>query len=242
MRHIPVVARGAIALAIVVVTSSCGDLLTAGGRAPLTLSFANRTSASSFDFGPSTALIPITSGGHTLDLTAVMLSVSKLELETSAGVETEFGCREDKGCSAVLAAPLDVDLKVNGGVVTVQSSVIPAGTYRSVEMKFSTVRLRGTYDTQPFDVVVPVNVEREMEFDPPITVGGTSTKNLTIEVSTTLWLRNADGSLVDPRRLATDSALRAQVASRIRASLRAFRDNDRDDLDDDHEDSDHGGD
>ncbi len=242
MRHVPVLARGAIAVAILAAASACGDLLTAGGRAPLALSFANRSSTARSSLGPSASLIPITSGGHTLDLSAVALSVSKLELETASGIELEFGCREDKGCSTLLAAPLEVDLNMNGGVVTVKNSVIPAGSYRNIEIKFSSVRLRGTYDSQPFDVLVPVNVEREMEFNPPLTVGGTSTTNLTIEVSTISWLRNADGSLVDPRRLAVDPVLRAQIASRIRASLRAFRDDDRDDRDDDHEDSDRGDD
>lgn len=203
--------------------------MTSGGASALTLSFGTPGGASRSLSGASGAAIPVTIGGHTLDLTGATLGVSKIELESSNGGEFEFSCKESKGCSSLVSAPIDVDLAVNGGVVTVTGAFVPPGTYREVEVKFSSVRLRGTYDGQAFDVVLPVKVERELEFNPPLTVGGATAGNVTIEVPTSLWLRNPDGSLVDPRQLATNASLRDQVASRIRASLRAFRDDDRDD-------------
>lgn len=234
MQFSPILLRALFAAAVVVTVGACADGITSTGPSSLTLSFGTTTGASRSLAGASGAAIPITSGGHTLDLTGVTLGVSKIELESTTGGEFEFSCKESKGCSSLVSAPVEVNLAMTGGVVTLQGTFVPPGTYRELEVKFSSVRLRGTYDGQAFDVVVPVNIQRELEFNPPLSVGGTSpTANVTVQVPTLLWLRNADGSLVDPRQLVTSAALRDQVADRIRASLRAFRDNDRDDHSDD---------
>ena len=238
MHPYPILLRTAVAGAVVVALGACADLITAGGQGrSLTLSFGTPGSASASRApvdGVSAAAVPITIGGHTLDLTGATLGVSKIELETASGASLEFSCKESKQCSSLVSAPLEVDLAVNGGVVTLPGSFVPAGTYRELEVRFSSVRLRGTYDAQPFDVVVPVNVEQELEFNPPVTIGATGQPaNVTIQVPTALWLRNSDGSIIDPRQIATNATLRAQVANRIRATLRAFRDDDRDDNEDD---------
>lgn len=230
----PHVSRAATT-AVLVALAACGDAITSGGRAPVSVSFSSSRSGASPSLTPSTTQVPITSGGHTLDLTAASLLVSKLEFETASGADVNQECDEGHGCSSVLPQPITVDLNTGGGVVTVTAGMIPAGSYREIEVKVSSVRLRGTYDTQAFDVTLPVSVEREMEFNPPLVVGGTGdTRNVTISVPVATWLTNPDGSLVDPRALATNATLRAAVISRINASLRAFHDDDRDGNDDDH--------
>ena len=234
----------AVALTSLAACSS-SDSLAANGRRSVSLSFAPQGAAATADRVPSGAslsAVPITSNGHTLDLTSVALNISRVELHTVDKGETETECDDGHGCGAVASTPLVVTLTPTGAVVTVATALVPPGTYREIEVKVSSVRLVGTYDAKAFDVVVPVNVKREMEFNPPVTVGGASdgARNITIAVPLTTWLKNADGSLIDPARLATDESLRASVASRIKASFRAFRDdnhNNRDDDNDEHEGS-----
>lgn len=228
-----VVAMGALA------ACSASDSMT-NGRSSMSLSFATQGASSSASISASS--IPVTNGGHTLDLTAVTLGITKVELHdvTKGEMENE-GCDDGHGCNAVVATPLEVTLSATGGVVTAGTSLVPPGTYREIGVKVGTVRLVGTYDTKAFDVTLPVNVEREMEFKPPVTVGGASdpARNVTIAVPLSTWLTNSDGTLVDPAKLATDSSLRAAVAQRIRASFKAFRDdnkNNRDDDNDEHRD------
>ena len=239
--------RAGVAAAIALASLACAgsDSLTANGRRSVSLSFAPQGTSASGDrvpAGASATAVPITSGGHTLDLTSAALHFSKVELHTVDKGDVETECDDDHGCGAVASTPLVVNLTPTGAVVTVATALVPAGTYREIEVKIASVRLAGTYDARAFDVVIPVNVEREMEFNPPVSVGGASdvTRNITIAVPLTTWLKNADGSLIDPSRLATDASLRATVASRIRASLRAFRDdnhNNRDDDNDEHQGS-----
>lgn len=225
-------------LGALLAVSGCADSLTSGGRAPLSLSFGTQRSASasvSPSGGASASLIPISNGGHTLDLTAASLLVSKVELETAGGDEIEQECDEGHGCSNLVTAPITIDLNPNGGVVTVATSVIPAGSYREIEVKFASVRLRGTYDAQAFDVTLPIDVEREFEFNPPLVVGGTGVpRNVTIDVPALTWLRNPDGTLIDPRTLATNGSLRSAVVNRIKATFKAYHDDDKDNDDDDH--------
>ena len=232
------------ALALTALTAcSSSDSLT-NGRSTMSLSFAPQGASATADRAPvgvSASASPITSGGHTLDLTSAAINISKVELHTAdRGDMDNNECDEGKGCGTVANTPLVVTLTPTGAVVTVATAIVPAGTYREIGVKVASVRLVGTYDTKAFDVVVPVNVEREMEFKPPVTIGGATdvSRNITIAVPLTTWLTNGDGTLVDPSTLATDASARAAVASRIRATLRAFRDDNRNNKDDDNDEKD----
>lgn len=81
----------------------------------------------------------------------------------------------------------------------------------------------------PFDVTVPVGTEFELRLSPPLVVGSaTDPVNVSINVDVASWFRSASGAVVDPRSLATNSTLRSEFRSRVRASFRAFEDDDRD--------------
>ena len=225
-----VVAMGALA------ACSASDSLT-NSRSSMSLSFAARSTSSS-SASVSASSIPVTIGGHSLDLTAVTLGITKVELHSVVKGEMENeGCDDGHGCGKMVATPVEVTLSATGGVVSAGTSLVPPGTYKEIGVKVGTVRLVGTYDSKAFDVTLPVNVEREMEFKPPVTVGGASdpARNVTIAVPLSTWLMNSDGTLVDPAKLATDASLRAAVAQRIRASFKAFRDDNKNDKDDDND-------
>jgi hypothetical protein len=231
------------AAAIAVLGCSGSDATgTSGGRS-LSLSFAP-TSATSSAGNASFALIPVTTGGHTLDLTSVELNLSKIELHSDQHIETVTKCEKGQACN-LPGSPLVVTLSPTTSIVTLTSVVVPTGTYREIEVKIASVHFVGTFDGKPFDVNVNVNVDREIEFSPPVLIGDASDtqRNITIAVPLTSWLTNADGTLIDPSKIVLPGTLRSFVERKIQSTLRAFRDdnhNCRDDDNDEHE-GDHEG-
>jgi hypothetical protein len=89
--------------------------------------------------------------------------------------------------------------------------------------------VKGTYDGQAFDVYLPVNGEVYNTLNPPfvVTADSKGTFNVTVAVDPHGWFKTKEGALIDPRSLATEAALRDLVSGNVRASFRAFSDNQR---------------
>ncbi|HEY6827699.1 MAG TPA: hypothetical protein VI259_12655 [Gemmatimonadaceae bacterium] len=238
-----------IALALV---AGCSDS-TATNRAPAQIAFTSGATSAA-----NALLVPVTSGGHTLNITQATLTITRVELKPTATnvcagddgadaniVPSGVVSRDDHGdngqnvdgdgCHELKAGPISVDLPLNGGITTLAANAIPAGTFREIELQVSTARLVGTFDGAPFDVTLTVNTRGEIQFAAPLVVADGTPTSVTINVPVDGWLVNADGSLVDPSKLSTNATLLAQVRSRIIASFRAFEDEDHDGHDD------HGG-
>jgi hypothetical protein len=237
----------AVAVASVGLIAACSDSTSASLSSRSSLAFSVGTPAVG---DVSAALAPQTVGGHTLDLTQVTLTIARAELKlaatnvcaddqgdddntTPAGSSLDRdGHGGDDGCAEIKIGPATVDLPLTGNVVTIPADAIPAGTYREIEIRVSNVELKGTFDTTPFDVMIPVNAKAEIEFDTPLVVADGQPTAITVNVPVNTWLVNADGSLVDPNTILANPALLAQVKNRIAASLRAFEDEDHDGRDD----------
>ena len=69
-----------------------------------------------------------------------------------------------------------------------------------------------------------------MDFASPVTVDANS-KNLTVDVDVSNWFKDASGAVLDP----TNAANQEAIEHAIRASLRAFEDDDHDGQDDHEE-------
>jgi hypothetical protein len=230
----------AIVAGAVITTAACSGDSTTPGSASGQLAFmaSNGVAASS-------SVVPTTVGGHTLDLTGVTLTISRAELKRTSNENCPGDDDEDDdhphaagstdSCGELKVGPTTVDLPLDGKVITIPANTIPAGTFRKFELRVAQVQLKGTFDGTAFDVTVPVRAKTEAEFSTPLVVTDSTPVAITINVPVGGWLLNGDGSLIDPRSLAGSATLRAQVANRIRASLRAFEDHDHDG----HED--HGG-
>jgi hypothetical protein len=95
----------------------------------------------------------------------------------------------------------------------------------------------GTWNGAPFVFTSDVTANQESEFDPPLTVDGSVSTELTLFVDLSNWFR-VDGALVDPAQANDQQPLSSQVKNNIKASIRAFEDDDHDGEDDDHG---HGG-
>jgi len=221
----------------------CSNSTDIGANAPAQLSFTTSSTTAS---GVVASLVPVTNGGHTLELTHVTLTIARAELKRS----TTDGCAEDEGdddhggsattmedCAEVKVGTTSVDLPLNGTLVTLPANALPAGTFRELELRVASVRLQGTFDAKAFDVTLPVNARGEIEFATPLVVTDGTPTSITVNVPVSSWLVNPDGSLVDPNAIATNSTLLATIKGRVTASFRAFEDEDHDGRDD----HDHGG-
>ena len=221
-----------LALVSLAILGGCTDLLGVHGRGNVSLSLSTGRRAASA-VAASASVAPITSNGHTLELQSVAVTLSRFELEkVESNVENEHEDEGDDAGEVLISTPTTIDLALNGGAQVAVTVPVPAGTYQQFEGKVESVRLRGTFDGNAFDVTVPVSTSFESEFHPPVVVHDGGTLNVTVKLDPSTWFQNNDGSLIDPSRLGTDATLRAVVAARVKASLRAFEDDDRDGEDD----------
>lgn len=210
--------------------------------------------------GASAALAPVTAGGHTLDLTAAILTISRAELkraqtDSCAGDEDgddngnqngngganhdEHGSGQDKdgnsgsgNCGELKVGTTTVSLPLGDSVVTIPADSLPAGTFQELELRVSQVELKGKFDTTSFDDTIAVNAKAEIKFSTPLVVTKGVPTSVTVNVPVLSWLTNPDSTLVDPTKLSTSPSLLAQVRTRILASFRAFEDRDHDGRDD----------
>lgn len=247
------VALVAVALVGSAGLAACNDASGSEGPQPVALTFVSAPASAAISAGD-----PITVNGHTLDVTSVDVTFSEVVLEREEGFagggDSEGGVDDADSDSEAdsdsdgaanehfRSGPVTVSLPLQGGVITPITTPIPVGTYEELELDIATVRLRGTYDGQAFDVVVPVDEELEAELEPLFVVDDDSDRlNLTIVLDVTQWFRTSGGVLIDPRLLATSASLRSEFIDRIERDFKAFEDSDRD-ADDADSDSDSEGD
>lgn len=199
---------------------------------------------------PSLAILTdsLSFDGHTLSLTAVDITLDEITVERaelSSGGDSDGDSDADSDSDGPSNVHLRetgtvIALPMQGGVVTPIDRPMPNGFYEEIELDFQSVRLVGSFDGQAFDIVVPVRTELDLEFRPPVEIDAETDRiNITVAIDPLMWLRTADGALVDPHRFSTEPELRAQFVNRLRASIEAFEDSDRD-ADDSDSDSDSG--
>lgn len=234
--------------AMVASVAGC-DSLGLGDEESLSVSFAVPRTTTSGSQSFSVLAIPVTVNGHTLDLQTVEVTFQEITLEraeNSRGGDSDGDSDSDSDSDGeanenLQRSGLTVSLPLTGGIITPINESIPNGTYEEIELDIGTVRLRGTFDGQPFDVTLFVDAELESEFSPPFIVDSNDDRlNITVQIDPSLWLRTSDGNLIDPRVLTSNSSLRQQVIARIERSFKAFEDSDRD-ADDSDSDSDSDG-
>jgi hypothetical protein len=246
----------ALAGAVVVFGAAACDNLSGVRNEPVALTFqVPRSAASSADAALQTAAadpVTITQGGHTLRLDQVQVAFSRVDLQRADAADDKDTDRDsdhaadsdkdsdsDQRDNVHLRGPFTVDLPLQGGTITPVSVNIPLGTYDEVKLRVSTIRLVGLFDGQAFDVLVPIREKFEVDLNPPLVVDENSDPlNVTVRFVPAQWFQNDNGSLIDPRQLATDKRLRERFRARIRAALRAFKDlnrNGEDDQDTDHD-------
>jgi hypothetical protein len=224
-------------VAITLGTAACTDLL-GGGNETATISFraltATRLALASADAPTAALVVPVTAGGHTVDVQQVDLLVEKVKLERvhvdgeeDSDSENEADSDSDND-ETFRDGPVTIALPISGGLVSPFSQTVPAGTYDEMQLKVQYVRVGGTYDGQAFDVTTPVNAKVETHLNPPLVVSSAvDNPNVTVNVDVLSWFQS-NGAVIDPRQLATNTQLASAFRSRVRASFRALKDNNQD--------------
>ncbi|HEY0997623.1 MAG TPA: hypothetical protein VGD77_16655 [Gemmatimonadaceae bacterium] len=242
--RIALVAAGATAALML---GACADATgTGGANARTSVSFqAARTTAGSMGSANlSAAVIPVTQGGHTLDITSAEVVVSRVTLKPagdsafSEGDSDNESDSDRKDAATVRMGATTIALPLDSGVITPFTSQVPQGTYNRLRLDADYLRVKGTYDAQPFDVTLPVNLHLQLRIAPPLVVGSaTDSANVTVNVNVPQWFVR-DGTVLDPRRLQDDRSLLNSVRNAIRASFHAYKDRDHDGREHDDDDSD----
>ena len=162
---------------------------------------------------------------------------------------------DEEGCAPIKTGPALVDPPLDGTTKIVLDALVPAGTYTRLQARLDavdsddngasdflaahpefaglSVKVVGVFTDSggtdhSFTFTSGVKAFVNMKFDSPVTVGA-GTTNLTIDVDVSSWFKNASGAIIDP----TNSENQRAIELNIRASLRAFKD-DNHDGDDDH--------
>lgn len=214
--------------------ASCENALGPSGEKQASLSFGVAATADA----TATDTLECTDGTHTLRIEQVLVAFADVELQRAgdsgdaSGSDTDSDTDTDSDGAhdeSLHSGPVTVELPLQGGVVTPIQQSVPLGSYDEIELEVEHVRVRGSYDGSPFDVVLLVPVDVELELQPPFVVAsGTERANITVMVDPCDWFRIAGGTLVNPDAVKTDDALRELVRHRISASFRAFEDRDQD--------------
>ncbi len=139
-----------------------------------------------------------------------------------------LGSHDDDDGTELRAGAITVALPLAGGTITPINTRLPDGSYDEIELKLSHIRARGTFDGQPFDLTLFLNLALEIELDPVFVVDSDDDRlNITIAIDPLQWWVNL-GQLIDPRTVQLNPTLRRLLEDRIRASFRVFEDEDRD--------------
>jgi len=150
--------------------------------------------------------------------------------------------------------PVLVNLPMDGTTKVILDALVPAGSYSGLRAKLEavegddagasafltahpdfadvSVKVVGVFTDaggtdHPFTFTSHVEAELAMNFASPVTVGA-STSNLTVDVDVGSWFKDAAGAVIDP----TSAANQETIEKAIRASLRAFEDENHDGHDD----------
>lgn len=218
------------------------------------------TAAQSSLSGPFADVIVSGSGG-TVRITSAQMVVSHIKLASGDATcadtdddandadeandqpdadENDAAENDEQECEPIRVEPVVVDLPLDGTTKVIFDALVPTGTYAGIHAKLEDVTVGGVFTDpggtdHPFTFTSHVRAQVKMDFATPVTVDATTT-NLTIDVDVGSWFKDATGAVIDP----TNSLNQQVIDHAIRASLRAFKDDDQDG-DDDHEEGGEGG-
>jgi len=152
--------------------------------------------------------------------------------EASDSSEHDGDTDGEHDCEPLRVGPVTVNLPLDGTTKVALDGLVPAGTYTGLRAKIESVNVTGTFTDSSgadhaFTFTSDAEAEVEMRFPAAVTVGA-GTNNLTIDVNVAAWFTDASGAVIDPTNPANQDA----IEHAIRASFRAFEDDNHDGSDD----------
>jgi hypothetical protein len=234
----------ALALALPVLALSACDS-TDPNDVPMTLSFSGQAAAA----GRAGADITISVGTNTLIITRAQMVVRRIKLKPAETTPTT--CSDDDttsdDCATVQTGPVLVDIPVTADAVATVTANVPAGTYSRVDFRIHkatddaadaafrtanpnfngvSIRVEGTYNGSPFVFTSDMTEKQELTLPAPLVVEEGTSPNMTIQVDMSSWFKSGT-TVINPATANKGGTNENVVRNNIRASLRAFRDDDR---------------
>ncbi|MFZ5623375.1 MAG: hypothetical protein ACOY71_02945 [Gemmatimonadota bacterium] len=169
--------------------------------------------------------------------------------ESKDGHEGRDSQDSAKRCHEFETGPVLLSLPLGGGVQRAFTIDVPAGTYHDVEFELhkpageddrpflvanpdffdTSVRVKGTFNGQPFTYLGDITAEQELALVPPLEVKEGVPVNLSLMVDLSTWFLDRGGAnFIDPRTANRGGPNQGLVTQNIKASLRVFEDDDRD--------------
>ena len=188
----------------------------------------------------------IRSGSNTLVIDQAEMILRQIELKRSEATACQGGVT---GCEEVEIGPLLVDLPLGGTPQQRLTVDIPEGTYDQVDFEIHklttdqpdaalraqrpdmvdrSIKVRGSWNGAAFTFETDLDVEQELSVSPPLVVASETSTNLTLRVVLADWFRDAAGVLIDPATANKGGPNESIVKNRIKDSMKAFEDRDRD--------------
>ena len=227
--------------------SLAGCESTNTGKQSVGISFSTKApTALASGSQPASFAITVTSGANTLVITKAQLVLRELELKLSTTESCSTGTAADN-CEEIQLGPMLIELPVTDVVASPITAQVPSGTYREIEFDIRrpqtdpadlafvaanpnfnnvSIRVEGTYNGTPFVFTSELDQEVQIDFNPPVVITD-GNNNATIAVDIRSWFTNPDGSVINPTTANPGGANTGVVSERIKMSLRAFEDDDR---------------
>ena len=240
MRHSIVLS---VAVSSAFLLAACDS--TGANREGVSISFSTKAPAAAV-VSDAPFAITVAEGANTLVITKAELVLRELELKLSSTSTCATGTVEDS-CESIELGPMKIDLPTTDVVASPISATVPSGTYHEIEFDIRrpgtdpadaafvaanpqfnnvSIRVEGTYNGTPFTFTSQLDQEVQIDFNPPVTIAE-GTNNVTIAVDLRSWFRNASGVLINPATANPGQPNESSVTNRIKASLRAFEDDDK---------------
>lgn len=218
---------------------------TSSNRTGVSVSFSTKAPAVPVVAGAQFA-ITVAEGANTLIITKAELVLRELELKLSSTSTCAIGTVEDS-CESIELGPMKIDLPTTDVVASPISVTVPAGTYQEIEFDIRrpgsdpkdvafvaanpqfnnvSIRVEGTFNGTPFTFTSQLDQEVQIDFNPAVVIAE-GTNNVTIAVDLRSWFRNSSGVLINPSTASPGQTNESSVTARIKASLRAFEDDDK---------------
>lgn len=229
--------------ALLALAAAC-DSTSPGDRQGVGISFSTRAAAAA---GPGASMaITVTNGANTLVITKAQLVLRELELKLAASTSCATGTAADD-CEEIQLGPMLIDLPVTDALTTPITAQVPPGTYREIEFDIRrpgtdpadaafvaanpnfnnvSIRVEGTYNGTAFVFTSQLDQEVQIDLNPPAVITDAN-NNVTIAVNIRDWFTGTGGVLINPATANPGQPNASIVAEKIKVSLRAFEDDDK---------------
>lgn len=242
---------GFLLAAVLTAAAACSEnTVTLAGNQGVSVSTRSaRTASTPFGAPPASLLLDdtLTAGDDTLIVTSAQVVFREIEVKRTAG---DCAAAAGDDCEELEFGPVLVDLPLEPGAARLLTVELPFGSYVEIEFDVHkpddgdpqdqeflaqhpefdgvSIRVQGTFNGDPFDFTTDLNVDEELQLQPPVVVMENTATNITIFVELAGWFRDENGNLVDPDTANKDGDNENLVKDNIIDSFRAFEDQDED--------------